>query len=118
MGAANKMDATAFRVADLSKTTMDPLAKVIRKKLRALGITGVKVVFSEEKPLKPMGMSNLQQTDCQTNDTDETTNEAAHKPKGKNCVPASNAFVPAAAGIVVGGEVVKDLIGWEIYSLD
>ena len=116
MGAANKMDATAFRVADLSKTTMDPLAKVIRKKLRALGITGVKVVFSEEKPLKPMGMADLQQTNCPTNDTDEMTNEAAHKPKGKNCVPASNAFVPAAAGIVVGGEVVKDLIGWDIYS--
>ena len=114
MGAANKMDATAFRVADLSKTTMDPLAKVIRKKLRALGITGVKVVFSEEKPLKPMGMADLQQTDCPANDTDETTNEGAHKPKGKNSVPASNAFVPAAAGIVVGGEVVKDLIGWEI----
>ena len=118
MGAANKMDATAFRVADLSKTTMDPLAKVIRKKLRTLGITGVKVVFSEEKPLKPMGMTDLQQTDCPTNDIDEPTNEGAHKPKGKNCVPASNAFVPAAAGIVVGGEVVKDLIGWEIYSLD
>ena len=95
---------------------MDPLAKVIRKKLRALGITGVKVVFSEEKPLKPMGMADLQQTDCPTNDIDETTNEAAHKPKVKNCVPASNAFVPAAAGIVVGGEVVKDLIGWDIYS--
>ena len=118
MGAANKMDATAFRVADLSKTTMDPLAKVIRKKLRTLGITGVKVVFSEEKPLKPMGMADLQQTYCPTNDIDETTNEGAHKPKGKNSVPASNAFVPAAAGIVVGGEVVKDLIGWEIYSLD
>ena len=116
MGAANKMDATAFRVADLSKTTMDPLAKVIRKKLRTLGITGVKVVFSEEKPLKPMGMADLQQTDCPTNDIDETTNEGAHKPKGKNSVPASNAFVPAAAGIVVGGEVVKDLIGWDIYS--
>ena len=95
---------------------MDPLAKVIRKKLRALGITGVKVVFSEEKPLKPMGMADLQQTDCPTNDIDETTNEGAHKPKGKNCVPASNAFVPAAAGIVVGGEVVKDLIEWDIYS--
>ena len=48
--------------------------------------------------------------------SDLLRNEGAHKPKGKNSVPASNAFVPAAAGIVVGGEVVKDLIGWEIYS--
>ena len=53
MGAANKLDATAFRVADLSKTQMDPLAKVIRKKLRKEGITHLKVVYSEEEPLEP-----------------------------------------------------------------
>ena len=118
MGAANKMDATAFRVADISKTTMDPLAKVIRKKLRALGIVGVKVVFSEEKPLKPMVMADTQGADVQTDDDEEDAKADEAKPKGKNSVPASNAFVPAAAGIVVGGEVVKDLIGWENSTRD
>ena len=83
MGAANKLDATAFRVADIEKTSVDPLAKVIRKKLRKEGIKGVKVVFSEEEPLKS---------------ADRNT-------------PASNAFVPAAAGLILGGEVVKDIIG-------
>ncbi len=116
MGAANKMDATGFKVADISKTNMDPLAKVIRKKLRALAIEGVKVVFSEEKPLKPMGASHLQIKENDIINANADVNEGAHKSKGKNSVPASNAFVPAAAGIIVAGEVVKDLIGWGISS--
>ena len=87
MGAANKLDATAFRVADIDKTAVDPLAKIIRKKLRKEGIAGVKVVYSEEEPIKPL-----------------YTTEATERP-----VPASNAFVPAAAGLIIGGEVVKDL---------
>ena len=91
MGAANKMDATAFRVADIYQTNMDPLAKIIRKKLRKLGIPQQKVVYSEEEPMTPAEVST------------ET------KPTGRP-VPASNAFVPAAAGLVAGGEVVKDLI--------
>lgn len=92
MGAANKMDATAFRVADIDKTSVDPLAKIIRKKLRKEGIHGVKVVYSEEEPLLPA----------------EPTEEAI--PEGRHTIPASNAFVPAAAGLIIGGEVVKDLI--------
>ena len=93
MGAANKMDATAFRVVDIARTQMDPLAKVIRKKLRTLGIERLKVVFSDEPPLRPV----------------ESADELS---SNRRAVPASNAFVPAAAGLVVGGEVVKDLIGW------
>lgn len=92
MGAANKMDATAFRVADIDKTSVDPLAKIIRKKLRKEGIHGVKVAYSEEEPLLPA----------------EPTEEAI--PEGRHTIPASNAFVPAAAGLIIGGEVVKDLI--------
>lgn len=92
MGAANKMDATAFRVADIDKTSVDPLAKIIRKKLRKEGIHGVKVVYSEEEPLLPT----------------EPTEEAI--PEGRHTIPASNAFVPAAAGLIIGGEVLKDLI--------
>lgn len=91
MGAANKMDATAFRVADIYQTNMDPLAKIIRKKLRKLGIPQQKVVYSEEEPMTPAEVS--------------TETKATGRP-----VPASNAFVPAAAGLVAGGEVVKDLI--------
>ena len=96
MGAANKMDAAAFRVADISKTKIDPLAKVLRKKLRAQGIRHFKVVYSEEEPLKPLITGSL---------TD-------YLPAGssRRSVPASNAFVPPSAGLLIAGEVVKDLL--------
>lgn len=91
MGAANKMDPTAFRVIDISKTHTDPLAKAMRAKLRQMGIHHVKVVFSDETPMKTL--------------------DAAESPQhGKRHIPASNAFVPAAAGLVCASEVVKDLI--------
>lgn len=93
MGAANKMDATAFRIVDISQTNMDPLAKIIRKKLRKIGIEHLKVVYSDEKPLQPIYI-----------------NEEEDNPSPKRHTPASNAFVPAAAGIICGGEVIKDLI--------
>jgi len=96
MGAANKIDPTGFKVADISKTNMDPLAKVIRKKLRKMNIIHLKVVYSEEVPLKPFN-------ETADNDTDAANQQ--NRP-----VPASNAFVPAAAGLIVGGEVIKDLI--------
>lgn len=95
MGAANKLDPTMFRVTDLSKTSMDPIARIMRKKLRKSGIEHLKVVYSEEQPEKA--------TDCDAPDDNATTS--------KRPVPASNAFVPAAAGIIIGGEVVKDIIG-------
>lgn len=95
MGAANKLDPTMFRVTDLSKTSMDPIARIMRKKLRKAGIEHLKVVYSEEQPEKA--------TDSDAPDDNATTS--------KRPVPASNAFVPAAAGIIIGGEVVKDIIG-------
>lgn len=105
MGAANKLDPTMFRVSDLSKTQMDPLAKVLRKTLRKEGITSLKVVYSEEPPLHPIKLAlNSTETDCSDSEKDATT------ATGRREVPASNAFVPAAAGLIVGGEVVKDLI--------
>lgn len=94
MGAANKMDAAAFKVTDITKTKMDPLAKVMRKKLRMLGVEHLKVVYSEEQPLKPIA-------------TGEETDGAKRR-----TTPASNAFVPAVAGLVAAGEVVKDLVGF------
>lgn len=102
MGAANKLDPSAFRVADISKTSMDPLARILRKKLRKEGITHFKTVCSEEQPLK--GVST---TGDEAADSDTLTTLTEEQTKN---VPASNAFVPAAAGLVLGGEVVRDLI--------
>ncbi len=105
MGAANKMDATAFRVTDINKTKMDPLAKVIRKKLRSMGIKKLKVVYSEEEPLRPIDDPDIScRFHCVCPDKD------MRKCTERRDIPASNAFVPAAAGLICGGEVVKDLI--------
>ena len=94
MGAANKLNPSGFRVADLSKTSVDPLAKVMRQTLRREGIYHVKVVFSEEIPMRPV-----------------EPNDDAQKNEKRRSIPASNAFVPPASGLVIGGEVVKNLIG-------
>lgn len=127
MGAANKMDATAFRIADINDTEMDPLAKVIRKKLRKLGIQRQKVVYSSERPMKPVTQYPVENTNKPQEELKETQTEARNAqemrkepqekaavevPAGtsKRPVPASNAFVPAAAGLIAGGEVVKDII--------
>jgi len=83
MGTGNKLDPTAFRIADIEKTKVCPLAKVVRKELRARGIRGVKVLYSEEEPRKTAG---------------ERT-------------PASISFVPSAAGLIIAGEVIKDISG-------
>lgn len=93
MGAANKLDPMAFRVADIEKTSVDPLAKVIRIQCRKRRLGKVKVVFSTEVPLPPL------------------TEELEESPvQGRRTVPASNAFVPAACGLLCGSEVVKDLL--------
>lgn len=95
MGAANKIDPTAFVVADIRKTEMDPLAKVIRKELRARGIDDVKVVYSKEPAIKPF------------DESDGVPAELMNP--GKRQTPASNSFVPPVAGLILAGEVIKDL---------
>ena len=95
MGAGNKTEASAFRVADLSETAACPLARVLRKECRRRGIEHVKVVYSEEKPLRPLAES------------------AETPPEGRRAIPGSTAFAPAAAGLILAGEVVKDLIGFD-----
>lgn len=105
MGAANKMDATAFKVTDINKTKMDPLAKVIRKKLRKLHINKLKVVYSEEEPLRPIDDPNIS---CRFHCI--CPNKDMRKCTDRRDIPASNAFVPATAGLICGGEVVKDLV--------
>lgn len=105
MGAANKMDASAFKVTDINKTQMDPLAKVIRKKLRKMGIKKLKVVYSEEEPLRPIDDPDIS---CRFHCI--CPNKDMRKCTDRRDIPASNAFVPAAAGLICGGEVIKDLI--------
>ena len=104
MGAANKMDATAFRVTDITKTTMDPLAKIIRKKMRQLHIPHLKVVYSVEPPLSPIESPDEMEHSFKQ---DDTTGDEIPK---RRSVPASNAFVPATAGLIAAGEVIKDLL--------
>ncbi|NHN30049.1 tRNA threonylcarbamoyladenosine dehydratase [Paenibacillus agricola] len=100
MGAANKMDPTKFQVADISKTSMDPLARVIRTKLRKEGIKkGVKVVFSTEKPMKP-----------REDVTQRIVPENAPEIRKAQQPPASNAFVPPVAGLIAVSVVIKDLL--------
>ena len=91
MGAGNKLDAAAFEVTDLSKTTMCPLARVMRKELGKRGIKHLKVVYSREEALTPVGA------------------EAEAKAIGKRQIPGSVAFVPGAAGLILAGEVIKDI---------
>ena len=96
MGAANKLDPTAFRVADIEKTSADPLARIVRLQCRKRGIRNLKVVFSTEPPLQPL--------------PDPAADVPADPDKPRRSIPASNAFVPAACGLVMGGEAVKDIL--------
>jgi tRNA A37 threonylcarbamoyladenosine dehydratase len=100
MGAANKMDPTRFQVADISKTTYDPIARIIRQKLRKEGIKkGVKVVFSTEAPMKP-----------RQDVTDKIVPENAPDRRKAKQPPASNAFVPPVAGLIMVSVAVRDLL--------
>lgn len=91
MGTGNKLDPTKFQVADIYKTSVCPLAKVMRHELKKRGVKKLKVVYSQEKPAVPKMQSD---EDC-----------------GKRrSVPASNSFVPPVAGLIIAGEVIKDLI--------
>lgn len=91
MGAGNKLDPTRFEVADLSKTSVCPLCRVMRRELRQLGISHLKVVYSTEPPIVPHSSS------------------AAVDPACHRRVPGSVAFVPSVAGLIIAGEVIKDL---------
>lgn len=106
MGAGNKLDASAFRVADIYKTQMCPLAKVMRRELKKRGVKKLKVVYSEEKPTRPIeDMSISCRTDC------ICPPGAEHKCTERRDIPGSVAFVPSVAGLIIAGEVIKDLTG-------
>ena len=95
MGAGNKVDPTQFKVADIYETSICPLAKVMRRELKKRGIEKLKVVYSTEPALTPL--------------------ETAEPEEGssRRQVPGSNAFVPSVAGLIIAGEVIKDIIGFD-----
>ena len=105
MGAGNKLDGSQFRVADIYKTKVCPLAKVMRRELKKRGIKKLKVVYSEEQPLTPVEDMAVS---CRTNCI--CPPGAEHKCTQRRAIPGSVAFVPSVAGLIIAGEVVKDLI--------
>ena len=107
-GAGNKMDPAAFEVADIYKTSVCPLARVMRRELKRRGVKHLKVVYSKEPPLTPLDDMSIS---CRTHCI--CPPDTARKCTQRRQVPGSNAFVPAAAGLILAGEVVKDLTAWE-----
>jgi len=92
MGTGNKLDPSRFRITDISKTSICPLAKVMRKKLRERGITGVMALWSDEEPLKPQGLE--------------------HENKNGRHVPGSISYVPPVAGLMIAGYILRQLGGF------
>lgn len=104
MGAGNKLDASAFRVADIYQTRVDPLARVMRREMKKRGVKKLKVVYSEEQPKRPiedMAISCRNHCICPPG--------AKHKCTERRDIPGSTAFVPSVAGLIIAGEVIKDL---------
>ncbi len=106
MGAGNKIEASAFKVADIYKTKMCPLAKVMRRELKKRGVKKLKVVYSEEKPIRPLEDMSIS---CRTNCI--CPPGAKHTCTERRDIPGSLAFVPSVAGLIAAGEIVKDLTG-------
>lgn len=108
MGAGNKLDPTRFEVADIYSTSICPLAKVIRKELRKRGIGSLKVVYSREEPVQPL----------ETPGSSCNMNCICPKGTARTCtirrqIPGSISFVPSVAGLIIAGEVIKELIGYK-----
>ena len=106
MGAGNKLDPTRFEVTDIYKTSVCPLAKVMRRELKKRGIKKLKVVYSKEEPITPiedMSISCKKNCICPPG--------AAHKCTERRAIPGSVSFVPSVAGLIIAGEVLKDLAG-------
>lgn len=108
MGAGNKVNAAAFEVADIYETSVCPLARVMRYECRKRGIKSLKVVYSKEKPIRPledMSISCRKHCICPPG--------TARKCTQRRDIPGSTAFVPSAAGLIIAGEVIKDLIEFD-----
>ena len=97
MGTGNKLDPTRFEISDIYKTSVCPLARVMRSELRRRGVRALKVLYSKEEPSSYASKFNLSGPPCEE--------------KNKKTPPASISFVPAAAGLIIAGEVIKNIIG-------
>lgn len=107
MGAGNKINPAMFEVADIYKTSVCPLAKVMRRELKKRGIKKLKVVYSKEKPIRPVeDMSISCRTHC------ICPPGAARKCTERRDIPGSTAFVPSTVGLIIAGEVIKDILGF------
>ena len=107
MGAGNKMDPTRFEVTDIYKTSVCPLAKVMRTECRKRRIKHLKVVYSKEPAMTPIEDDSIS---CKNHCICPPGTQ--RKCTIRRSVPGSNAFVPSVAGLIIGGEVVKDLVGF------
>lgn len=104
MGAGNKLNPSAFMVADIYDTKICPLARVMRRELKKRNVDSLKVVYSQEKPTRPIeDMSASCRSNC------VCPSGAAHKCTERRDIPGSTAFVPSVAGLIIAGEIVKDL---------
>ena len=99
MGAGNKVNPAMFEVADIYKTKVDPLARVMRQAMKKNNIKKLKVVYSQELPLLPIN--------------EEIESECHAEAPKRRALPGSNAFTPSVAGLIIASEVIKDLVGWD-----
>lgn len=106
MGAGNKLDPTRFEVADIYSTSVCPLARVMRYELKKRGIPGLKVVYSKEEPISP---SDNEEFSCKTNCV--CPPGTVRKCSNRRSVPGSISFVPSVAGLIIAGEVIRDILG-------
>lgn len=104
MGAGNKLNPTMFEVADIYKTSVCPLAKVMRKELRNRNIKNLKVVYSKEVPITPQNVGGNCKTDCICPNKDRTCSV-------RRQIPGSVSFVPSVVGLIIASEVIKDILG-------
>ena len=100
MGAGNKMDPTLFEVADIYETSIDPLARVMRRELKKRGVKSLKVVYSKEKPLSP-----------QQSESGQGGSPGQDSGSARRSTPGSLAFVPSVEGLIIAGQVIRDLTG-------
>lgn len=107
MGAGNKVDETAFRVADIYETKVCPLARVMRQELKKREIKDLKVVYSQEVAIKPSEQTEIKyKAEC------SNSPDSVEKCNKRKQIPGSNAFVPPTVGLIIAGEVVKDIINY------
>lgn len=116
MGAGNKLNPTAFEVTDIYKTSVCPLAKVMRRELKKRGVKKLKVVYSKEEAMTPIELTKNGEAEPDvikenTAKKAENTGDFAEKGSSRRATPGSTAFVPSVAGLIIASEVIKDLTG-------